>query len=270
MRKFTLPIMITALTLCLFPSAHAQKTAKPPIEITADQSLEWDRGNQVFYARGQARATQGDTRIDADTLTAQYRDGANEQGLDIWQFSADDNVTLTAGDTKAFGDNALYNLDNATATLTGANLRITSPGQSIIARDKIEYLIGKNQIIATGAVKITQRSANGQTNTLNANKVVATLAQTNGKRTLQKVEAYDNVVITTPSEILRGGYAIYNAVAGTAELKHNVTIKRGPNTLEGERASVNLNTNVSTLYGGAQKTTGENGRVRAVFYPSSQ
>lgn len=269
MHIFKIISIITITALYAFP-AHVQAQDKPPIEITADQSLEWDRGNQVFYARGNAIAKQGDTQINADMLTAMYHENQSDSGLDIWQFIADNNVTLTSGATKAYGDKVVYNLDNASATLTGENLRITSPSQNITARDKIEYFIDKNQIIATGNVKITQRAANGQTNILTARKVIATLGNTAKGRTIKKVEAFDNVVIQTPTETLSGTYGLYNAAAGTAEIKGNVTIKRGPNTLEGARASVDLNTNISTLYGGnSGGSASNNGRVRAVFYPSS-
>jgi len=266
-----LKIIAAALVICTSLTGHVQaQDAKPPIEITADQSLEWDRGNETFYARGKAIATQGDTSIAADTLTANYRSGAGGNGLDIWKFTADNNVTLISGATKAYGDKAIYNLDASTATLTGQGLRLDAPDQTIIARDKFEYFIDKGQLIATGAVKITQRTANGQTNTLTANKVTATLGNSPKGRTVKKVEALDNVVINTPTETLKGTYGLYNTSAGTAEIRGNVTIKRGPNTLEGARASVDLNTNISTLYGSNNNTENpaKNGRVRAVFYPS--
>lgn len=270
MKLFKLTTLI--IVLYVFAPAHIQAQSvaneKPPIEITADQSLEWDRGNQVFYAKGNAVAKQGDTQIDANMLTAQYRDGAKGGTLDIWQFTADQNVTLISGDTTAYGDKAVYNLDKSIATLTGKNLRLTAPDQTITARDTFEYFMDKGQLVATGAVTIVQRATNGQTNRLTASKIIATLANTSKGRTIQKVEAFDNVVITTPSETLSGTYGIYNAGASTAEIKGNVKIKRGPNTLEGARASVDLNTNISTMYGG--KTAPNNGRVRAIFYPSSQ
>ena len=127
-------LVILALTPAHVQAQNAAQTAKQPIEITADQSLEWDRGNETFYARGKAQATQGDTAISADTLTANYRSGKNGAGLDIWQFTADNNVTLISGATKAYGDKATYNLDSASATLTGQNLRLDAPDQTITAQ----------------------------------------------------------------------------------------------------------------------------------------
>ena len=43
-------------------------------------------------------------------------------------------------------------------------------------------------------------------------------------------------------------------------------ITRGPNILEGDRADVNLTTNVSTMKG----SPAAGGRVRGVFYPGSE
>jgi lipopolysaccharide export system protein LptA len=73
------------------------------------------------------------------------------------------------------------------------------------------------------------------------------------------------VKITTPTEVLTGDYGIYKAETNTAEVKGNVKIVRGPNTLEGDRAQVDLNTNVSSMFGGEGT-----GRVKAVFFPGSE
>ena len=66
--------------------------------------------------------------------------------------------------------------------------------------------------------------------------------------------------------MLTGDRGIYQASTNIAELHDNVKITRGPNVLEGEKAQVNLETNVSKISGGS----GETGRVRGVFYPGSE
>ncbi len=44
-----------------------------------------------------------------------------------------------------------------------------------------------------------------------------------------------------------------------------VTIIRGPNSLKGDRAEVDMNTNTSQLFGG-----GGSGQVKGIFYPGSE
>ncbi|HZB92849.1 MAG TPA: hypothetical protein VE397_15490, partial [Stellaceae bacterium] len=44
-----------------------------PIEIEADDGIEWQQNNRVYIARGNAKATRGQTTVFADTLTAFYR-----------------------------------------------------------------------------------------------------------------------------------------------------------------------------------------------------
>jgi lipopolysaccharide export system protein LptA len=44
-----------------------------PIEIEADNGIEWQQNNRVYIARGNAQATRGQTTLFADTLMAFYR-----------------------------------------------------------------------------------------------------------------------------------------------------------------------------------------------------
>jgi len=50
-----------------------QSDEKKPIEITANDTLEWHRSDKIFIARAKAVATQGDVSIASDQLTAHYR-----------------------------------------------------------------------------------------------------------------------------------------------------------------------------------------------------
>jgi lipopolysaccharide export system protein LptA len=53
-------------------SVNAQDNGKP-IDIEADDGIEWQQNNRVYIARGNARATRGQTTLFADTLMAFYR-----------------------------------------------------------------------------------------------------------------------------------------------------------------------------------------------------
>ncbi len=232
-----------------------------PLEITADESLEWHRTEKLFIAKKNAVATQGETNIAAQTLTAHYREDAKGD-MEISKLTADDAVTITSNETTAHGQKAVYDLDSGLATMTGDNLKMVGPDQTVTAQDRFEYWINDNRLNAIGRAKVTRLE-----DTVEADKVSATFKESaEGERVLDAMEATGNVVITTPTEVVTGSHGIYHAETNIAELSGGVQIKRGPNILEGEKAQVNLNTNVSKMYGSAQ--TG--GRVRGVFYPGSE
>lgn len=239
--------------------------SKAPLEITADDSLEWDRDNQRFTARENAMARQGPTALYASTLTADYREGETNS-MEIWQMTANQNVIIESRQTKAYGDLAVYSLDDGLVTLTGADLRLVSPDQTVTAREKFEYWIAEGRLVAIGAAKVVRTSPEGQTNTLEADTITAIMKENaQGERVLETLKADGNVRIVTPAEVLTGENGVYNRTSNTAEITGNVQIRRGPNTLEGTKATVDLNTNISRMFGGQ----GPNGRVRGVFFPGS-
>ncbi len=237
-----------------------------PIEITADQSLEWYQNEKKFIARENAHAIQGGTAIQADILIADYIEGERENDIEIRQITADRNVVISNDGNKAFGDLAIYEVDAGIATMTGQNLRLQTPEQVITAKDRFEYDLNKNQVHAIGRARIQQDQ-----DTMSAHKITAILEQNaNGETVLKSVKAYQNVVIQTPEETLRGNNGTYDAQSNIAEITGDVIVTRGQNILEGDRAQVNLTTNVSKMFGGAPNPVNGKSRVRGTFFPSSQ
>lgn len=254
------------LVLMLMPiAAFAQQSPGEPVEITAKQTLEWHRNDNQFIARGDVIAKQGTASVYSDMLTADYRETPTAS-MDIYKLTASGAVRLDNNDGSiAYGDQALYDVETATVTLTGNNLRLDSPERTITATDRLEYLTSAAEARAIGNAKMVQGD-----DTISANTLKAFFTEgANGTRTLSRAEGNGNVVIITPEEKLTGNNGIYNAANNTAEITGNVRITRGPNVLEGARASVNLATNVSTLYGGESSPTGDT-RVRGVFYPEKK
>ena len=240
---------------------------KDPIEITADKSLEWHRNDQLFIARVNARAKQGDIAIDAQTLEAKYAQTPTSS-MDIYEMTADENVVISSRESQAFGEHAVYDLKSGIATMTGGNLKLISPDQTLTARDRFEYHVEAGKMYAYGDAKIIRPKLDGTKDIIEADKVSSTFINNErGERVLKETDATGNVVITTPTEIITGAYGIYHANTNEADITGGVTITRGPNILEGERAKVNLNTNTSRLFGGKGK---KDGRVRGVFYPGSE
>ena len=265
---FLLFLIFIAAPLAVSAQEELVSNSDAPLEITADGSLEWKRKARQFIAQKNALAQQGDVSVAAQTLIADYRD-SDTSSMEIWQVTADNDVVIRSKDSAAFGQNAVYNLDSGLAVMTGENLRMTSPDQTVTASESFEYQVEAGRLTATGNARV-QRYRDGNKNvydTLVADTVSAVLKDNaQGKRVLDTLEATGNVVITTASETVTGAYGIYKADTNTAELTGGVTIKRGPNTLKGQRATVNLNTETSQLFGGS----GPTGRVRGVFYPGSE
>ncbi len=272
------PLCYTVLLCLLFlagaPAFAQNKTpvsgtqdSKAPLEITADGTLEWLRNDKQLIARTNALATQGDSSVAGQTLTADYREGAEGKGMEIWKVTAETGVILTSKTNKAYGEKAVYNLDDGLATLTGGDLKMLSPDQTVTARERFEYHVEQGLFSAIGQAKVVRPKPEGGQDTLSADKISAVFEKNAvGQQALKTLEAFDHVVITTPTETITGTYGLYKASTNTAEIKGGVEIVRGPNTLKGDRAEVDMNTNTSKIFGGDSAKT----RVHGVFYPNSR
>lgn len=231
-----------------------------PVTVEADQGIEWIRDSKTYVARGNAKATRGDTQVTSDSLTAHYRekpDGTSE----IFRIVAEGNVVITTPRERATGDKAVYVLDKSLVRLTGRDLQFRNDQDLITARESLEYWQAQHVAVARGdatAIRENQR--------IRADVMTAFFEDgKQGKTTLTRVDADGNVVITTPQEVARGNEGVYNALKGTATLNGNVRITRGKNQLNGERAVVNLNTGISRLLPGSK----DGGRVKGLFTPGT-
>jgi lipopolysaccharide export system protein LptA len=183
-----------ALGLVNLPSAQAQQldlTHGGPIDITAQDGIEWRQADQEIIARGDAKAVRGNVTVTADRLTAWYRkkkatDTPVEQaaaqptspagGLagdtstedsEIYRLQADGNVRIFTQTDQAQGDKAVYDLDQAVMVMTGRNLKLTTPNDVITARDDLEYWPQKHMAVARGdAVVITSDAKRVSADTL--------------------------------------------------------------------------------------------------------
>lgn len=131
------------------------------ITVTAKDSLEYYSDENKFVAKGNAWAKQGEDTIEADTLTAWFKDGGKEgegeekaQGLD--RALAEGNVVITTPKENATGNRATYNTDTSIAELTG-NVKIYQDENMLEgARATVNTKTGISQLFAgseTGKVK---------------------------------------------------------------------------------------------------------------------
>ena len=236
--------------------------SKEPVEISAGKTLEWHQKEKQYVAEGEVEAKQGEVTILAEKLVADYHDDKGEGNVDIWQLTATENVRIKNTDSTVTGDKAVYDVETTQATVTGDDLKLTTPEQIITAQERMEYNSTKGVARAVGNAKIIQGD-----DTLSASVITANFSKdANGKQNLDNATATGGVTIKTPDETLTGDTGYYNAANNTAEVKGNVKIVRGPNMLEGGRAELNMTTNVSKMF--AAPESGK--RVKGIFFPGSK
>ncbi len=247
---------IALMLLLLFPVAPALAQSvvaaggDGPVEINADDGIEWQRDTKAYIARGNARAVRGGVEILADTLTAFYRDGKDGSGQEVFRIDADGNVRVKSRSEKAFGDKGVYHVDEAVFVLVGKKLRLETANAVITARDTLEYWDKRQLAVARGEAIVV-----GSEGRLRADILTAHIAKS-GKRDIEQIDAFGNVLISTGTEIAQGDEGVYNPNTEIATLCGNVKITRGKNQLNGACAEVNLKTGNSRLIGDGKRVKG--------------
>jgi lipopolysaccharide export system protein LptA len=272
-----------------------------PITVTADAGIEWQKDAQAYVARGNAVATRGSTQVRADTLTAHYRPAkAAEGGTEVYRLDADGHVVISNGADTVTGDKAVYDVGQEIAVITGKNLRLTTPTDVVTARDSFEWYDQQQIAVARGdavAVRgdrriradiLTARMVKSQptgagkpgsaatpgrpAETASATPSASALTGASGPAATQaqdsrisRVDAQGHVVVSTPADIGRGDYGVYDAIKGIVTLLDNVTVTRGQNVLRGQYAVVDLKTNISRMMSLAAAPGKPASRVEGIF-----
>lgn len=228
-----------------------------PIEIYADDGIEWRQDALTFIARGNARAVRGEVTVYGDELNAFYRE-LPEGGTEIWRLDAINNVRIVTPSETASGDKGVYDVDNGILVLTGKKVRLVTPTDEVTATKQLEYWERKHMAVARGNAKVISDGKN-----LKADVIVAYMKRDKaGKSSVRRVEAFDNVEIQTPVEKATSDRGIYVVKSGIATLTGSVIVVRDSNRLSGCKAEVNMNTGISKMFS-CPKQAGQ--RVGGVF-----
>jgi lipopolysaccharide export system protein LptA len=203
------------------------KLTTPTDVVTARDSLEWYDQQQVAVARGDALAIRADRRIRADVLTAHF---VKDKG----------SVVRDKGSAKP-GAAAANPADREQASVTAAT------GAAASAKPAP----------AKPAQSSVPTKARAGASPADAGE---------GSSRISRVDAQGHVVVVTATDIGRGNYGVYNADTGIVTLLGDVTITRGQDTVKGEYAVVDLNTNVSRIMTVAAKPGAPAPRVEGLFY----
>jgi lipopolysaccharide export system protein LptA len=240
-----------------------------PLEITADDGIEWRRDEKIYVARGNARAARGELSVSADVLTARYREGADGK-IDVYSIEADGNVRLASADATVTGARAVYDIDKAVLLVTGGDLKAVTEKATVTARDSLEYWDQERVIVARGDAVAIEGDRRVEADILTGYlRQPGESADSDTGGGLYQVEAEGNVRLTTAAEVVRAAKAVYNLDKEIATLSGGVKITRGQNQLNGDYAEVNLKTGVSRLMGSPSATGAADGggRVHTLIVP---
>lgn len=243
-----------------------------PIEVSADQSLEWHKDERLYLALGNAKAVRGATVVTADTLTAHERDpaaggvggekgaGATKKamGEDLDRLTAQGNVHIRDERQQVFGELAVYDLDRGLARVTGKNLKYIAGQDLVTAREALEYDEAGKKAVARGkAVAIREgRHVEGDVLTAHFGQ------NSSGQMDMTILTAEGHVTVITGPTVARGDHALYDVKKNIATLSGHVQITREGTQLAGDKAEVDFGSGQSRLL-----NTGASGRVKAMLGP---
>lgn len=232
--------ILSVMALCNSLPAMAQQDN--PLQIEADDILEWDQTAGTYIARGAAIVRQGATEIKAEELVASYDPASTNRR--IQKIVATGDVSYVADGSTATGTKLIYNIGDSTYVIEGKNARVSSVSGTMSANEDINYDASdptNKIIIARGAalyVDAEQRRIAGD-------KIVGKL---DGDGTLQTLDAETNVkVVTIDGQTATGDTVTYDYATSKAVLTGNVEIVDGQNIMRGGRAEVDFDSGISRI-----------------------
>lgn len=254
-----------------------------PIEVTADQGIEWQQNGKLFIARGNAKAVQNDFSVIADELTAHYRD-SKTGGTEVYRVDAIGKVIIASASEKATGDAAVYDFDKDVLVIEGKPVTLKTNGGTVTANDGIQYWQNERVAVANGNAE-----AQDETRRIKADRLTAFFTDTAAKSAkpgkkdsaavqsgeIRVVQAEGNVVLRTDKETVRGERGEYNRETGIAKVEGKVMLIQGQNQLSGGFAVVDTKAGTSRLFGSAAEaktsSPGAGGaRVKGLIAPKPQ
>lgn len=238
-----------------------QKQNGEPVEIYAEQGIEWHKNDNKYLAIGNAIAKSGKMSVNSDRIEAFYEESDNS-GMDIKLVKAHKNVVVTDENLKIVGGKlAEYNLRKDYFSIFGKNLILTSQENKLESNNKMEYWRTKGVAIASGKAKAQK----GNEFKIKAEKLVWYLNENDKKIDVKKIFGFDNVSIYTNNEVAFSDKALYNKESGICKLFGNVKLQKGDSFLTGDYAEVDLNKGISKLLPAPNFDKLNENRVRALI-----
>lgn len=232
-----------------------------PIEINAEEGIEWRRNEQLYIARGNVEAIRGELTLYADVMTAHYgKTGTG--GTDIDRIDVEGKVRIVSPSATIYGDRGAYDVANGVMVLVGDDLRLVGENDIITARDSLEYWELKNMAVARGDAVAVREDKRIQADVLSAHFA----PDAGDNLVLTRIDAFGNVRIATSTDFARGDRGVYYVDREFATLSGAVRITREENQMNGEYAEIDMKTGISRLLAAAPGTKTTT-RVRGLLVP---
>lgn len=237
-----------------------------PIEITADNGIEWEKNKEILIASGNAKASRGGITVLAEVLRAYYRKKTTG-GTDLYRLDAAGGVKIFSDTESMEGQTAVLDFEQAILKVDGKKVIYKAGPDTITANQQMEYWERQKMAVARGNAVAIHKGK-----TLRADVLKALLRKNKtGRSEVYIIEAFNNVLIVSDKDRLRSDSAIYKLDSGIVTLKGDVSIIRENGILNGDLAEINLKTGISKLLTvdsvGSRK---ERKRVRGLIYPHRQ
>lgn len=303
----------------------AKSEDESPIVIDAETSVICDETANKCTATGKAKAQSGTSIVYGDVLTVYFTEGKQRK---ITVMTANGNVRMETPTETAFGERAHYDAGLDRLILTGDNLKIVTPKETLTARDSIEYWHKENKGIARGnaVAQFHEKNSTAQGDLIvayfepssekkkdgkekqkidrilmtggdlklvtpketltakdsieyygkenkgiargnaiakfkekdqlvRANTLIAYFDKSSektedgkDKMKIDKVEANGNMLASGPDGVVTGDRGVYFEKTNIVEVFDNVKVNQEGNVIEGGYAKTNLETNVTEMY----------------------
>lgn len=237
-----------------------------PIEITADNGIEWEKNKEILIASGNAKASRGGITVLAEVLRAYYRKKTTG-GTDLYRLDAAGGVKIFSDTESMEGQTAVLDFEQAILKVDGKKVIYKAGPDTITANQQMEYWERQKMAVARGNAVAIHKGK-----TLRADVLKALLRKNKtGRSEVYIIEAFNNVLIVSDKDRLRSDSAIYKLDSGIVTLKGNVSIIRENSILKGDLAEINLKTGISKLLTvDSVESRKERKRVRGLIYPHRQ
>ena len=274
-------LLLLVAGFMLAQPAHAQlgsPDSTAPINVQADNGIEWQQDKQLYIARGNAVATRGPASIKGDTLIAHYREakggaantntGSNNE---IYRIEAEGNVVITRDSRTVVGDHADYDMDQGIGIVHGKALKMTTATDVITAKDALEWYDQKQIAVARGdAVAVRQGGRTIKADTLTAYMVKTAQPQPGAPGQPAKPGAAPAKPAAPPAKpatttaAATGGTPPASAPAATGDdskinridAQGHVVVINGPDIGRGDYGVYNAVSDICTLLGNVTITRG--------------
>ena len=255
-------IILFLICFLLFEFQSTSSTEKSdPIEIFAENGIEWHKNENKYLAVGNAKAIQGSLSVKADVIEALYKE-SKETEMNITKVKAHRNVLVNDDKLKITGGNkAEFDIDKDYFQIKGKSLELISEKDKLNASEKIEYWRAKNVAVAIGKATATKTGEF----VIKSEKLVWHVQKNGETLDVVKILGFKNVSIKTQNEVAFSDKALYNKNKEICKLFGNVKLQKGDSILIGDYAEVNMKTGISKLLPSPASKKSGGDKVKAII-----